>query len=73
MRAHAPRTIAASDATHRSNPPKARSRRALLVGDGQPFAKLMKALISNSEAVDMPTGEEMTFPDVPLVLERKLA
>jgi hypothetical protein len=56
----------------RSNPPKARNRRALLVADGQPFPKLMKALISNSEAVLLPSGESQAFDDIPIVLERTL-
>lgn len=58
--------------THRSNPPKARRQRALLVADGQPFGKLMKALLSNAEEVDLPTGDTHVFDDVPIVLERSL-
>ena len=50
--------------------PPARNRRALLVCDGQPFAKIMKAIISNSVEVDMPDGTKKVFEDVPLVLER---
>ena len=38
--------------------------------DAQPFSKVMKALISNSQEVDMPDGTRNVFPDVPLVLER---
>jgi hypothetical protein len=33
---------------------------------------MMKALLSNSEEVDMPSGERTVFPDLPLVLERPL-
>ena len=54
-----------------ANPPKAAYRRALLVADAQPFPKLMKALLSNSTAVDLPGGESRVFADVPLVLERR--
>ena len=53
--------------------PAARNRRALLVADGQPFAKLMKAVISNSVEVDLPDGTKKAFTDVPLVLERAAA
>jgi hypothetical protein len=31
---------------------------------------MMKALLSNSEEVDMPSGERTVFADVPVVLER---
>ena len=51
-------------------PPKARNRRALLVTDGQPFPKVMKAIISNSQEVEMPDDTKKVFDDVPLVLER---
>ena len=53
-----------------SNPPKASNRRALLVADAQPFGKLMKALVSNSEAVDLPGGKARAFDSIPLVMER---
>ena len=53
--------------------PAARNRRALLVSDGQPFAKVMKAIISNSVEVDLPDGTKKVFDDVPLVLERAAA
>ena len=36
-----------------------------------PVRQVMKALMSNSEAVDMPSGERATFQDVYVVLERK--
>jgi hypothetical protein len=53
-----------------TSPPPARNRRALLVADAQPFQKVMKALISNSQEVDMPDGTKNIFADVPLVFER---
>ena len=53
-----------------ANPPKAANRRALLVADGQPFGKLMKAIVSNGTAVDLASGESRAFPEVALVLER---
>lgn len=53
-----------------TSPPPARNRRALLVTDAQPFQKVMKALISNSQEVDMPDGTKNVFQEVPLVFER---
>ncbi len=53
-----------------ANPPAAKNRRALLVADSQPFPKLMKAITSNTEAVDLPSGESRPFETIPLVFER---
>ena len=54
-----------------SNPPAARKRRAVLVCDKQPFGKVMKAIASNAEAVDLLDGTSRPFESVALVLERK--
>ena len=57
-----------------SNPPKKSNRRAMFAADGQPFAKVMKAILSNGEAVDMPDGEtKKTFDSVLCVVERRTA
>jgi hypothetical protein len=54
-----------------ANPPKATMRRALFICDGQPFSKVMRALQSNSEAVELPQGGGMrVFDGIPLVVER---
>ena len=53
-----------------ANPPKAANRRALLVADGTPFSKLMKAIVSNATPVDLATGESRAFDEIALVLER---
>ena len=56
-----------------ANPPKSQNRRAMFTADGQPFAKVMKAIVSNGENVDMPDGTQQKFDSVLLVLERKAA
>jgi hypothetical protein len=53
--------------------PAARNRRALLIADSQPFAKVMKAIISNSVEVDLPDGTKKVFDDVCVVFERAAA
>ena len=55
-----------------ANPPHKKNRRAIYVADGQPFAKVMKAIVSNSEEVDLPDGTVAAFDEVAIVLERKL-
>lgn len=56
------------------NPSPAKVRRAILITDGQPFSKVMKALISNGQPVDLPPGdargEKAVLPTTLLVLER---
>ena len=53
-----------------ANPPKKTNRRTLYLADGQPFAKVMKAIVSNSEDVTLPDGNWVSFDDVAIVLER---
>ena len=55
-----------------SGPPKSRKRRALFMTDGQPFTKCMKAIMSNSEAIDVPGGRQEEVEEVLLLLERDI-
>jgi len=59
------------------NPSPARVRRAILITDRQPFVKVMKALMSNGQPVDLPPGdargEKAVLPTTLLVLERPAA
>ena len=52
-----------------SNPTSAKNRRALMVVDKQPFAKVMKAIASNAEPVDLMDGRR-AFESICIVLER---
>ena len=52
------------------NPTKEKRRRAIFSADGQPFRKVMKAIVSNSEAVILPNGDELVFDTVLCVVER---
>jgi hypothetical protein len=53
-----------------SNPTSAKNRRALMVVDKQPFAKVMKAIASNAEPVDLMDGTARPFESICIVLER---